>query len=192
MDKKRRLDKDTRRERMAAMLHHDPGKTDRDLAEAFGVSVATVRLDRKMLGIPQMRNRLEAAVQNTAGESLHDLEIISLEQGREGLALVRTTNEMTDAAGIVPASKLYGMAAELVQTMMNRPFSPTQVGNIKYKQPCGSGVQLVVKAKVAHRHGSKQYVYVQITTRDTELFRAKFIMNILDEDEGDTDGKNSG
>lgn len=192
MDKKRRLDKDTRRERMAAMLHHDPGKTDRDLAEAFGVSVATVRLDRKMLGIPQMRNRLEAAVQNTAGESLHDLEIISLEQGREGLALVRTTDEMTDAAGIVPASKLYGMAAELVQTMMNRPFSPTQVGNIKYKQPCGSGVQLVVKAKVAHRHGNKQYVYVQITTRDTELFRAKFIMNILDEDEGDTDGKNSG
>lgn len=140
MDKKRRLDKDTRRERMAAMLHHDPGKTDRDLAEAFGVSVATVRLDRKMLGIPQMRNRLEAAVQNTAGESLHDLEIISLEQGREGLALVRTTDEMTDAAGIVPASKLYGMAAELVQTMMNRSFSPTQVGNIKYKQPCGSGV----------------------------------------------------
>ncbi len=192
METKRRLDKDTRRERMAAMLHHDPGKTDRDLAEAFGVSVATVRLDRKMLGIPQMRNRLERAVQSAAGESLHDLEIISLDKGREGLALVRTTEEMTDAAGIVPASKLYGMAAELAQTVADEPFAPTQVGNIKYKEPCGSGVQLVVKAKVAHMHGRKQYIYVQITTKDREIFRAKFIMNVLEEDEGDTDGKNSG
>ena len=192
METKRRLDKDTRRERMAAMLHHDPGKTDRDLAEAFGVSVATVRLDRKMLGIPQMRNRLERAVQSAAGESLHDLEIISLDKGREGLALVRTTEEMTDAAGIVPASKLYGMAAELAQTVVDEPFAPTQVGNIKYKEPCGSGVQLVVKAKVAHMHGRKQYIYVQITTKGREIFRAKFIMNVLEEDEGDTDGKNSG
>lgn len=192
METKRRLDKDTRRARMAAMLHHDPGRTDRDLAETFGVSVATVRLDRKMLGIPQMRSRLEAAVQNAADDSFHDLDIIALEKGKEGLALVRASDEMTDAAGIVPASKLYGMAAELAQTVVDLPFLPTQVGNIKYKTPCRSGVQLVLRAKVAHMHGRKQYIYVQISTKDTEIFRAKFIMNVLGEDEGDTDGKNSG
>lgn len=192
MKTKSRLDKDTRRQRMAAMLHHDPGRTDRDLAEAFGVSVATIRLDRKMLGIPQMRSRLEAAVQNTPGSHLRDVDIISLEKGKDGLALVRTTDEMTDAAGIVPASKLYGIAADLAQTVVDLPFAPTQVGNIKYKTPCGSGVQLVVKARVAHMHGNKQYIYVQITTKETEIFRAKFIMNVLGEDKGDTDGKNSG
>ena len=192
MKSKRRLDKDIRRERMAAMLHHDPGRTDRDLAEAFGVSVATVRLDRKMLGIPQLRSRLEAAVQGTLGEESHDLNIISLEKGRDGLALVRTTEDMTDASGIVPASKLYGMAAELAQLVVDQTFAPTQVGNIKYKCPCGSGVQLVVRATVAHSQGSKQYIYMKISTKDTEIFRAKFIMNVLTENEGDMDGKNSG
>ncbi len=192
MKSKRRLDKDIRRERMAAMLHHDPGRTDRDLAEAFGVSVATVRLDRKMLGIPQLRSRLEAAVQGTLGEESHDLNIISLEKGKDGLALVRTTEDMTDASGIVPASKLYGMAAELAQLVVDQTFAPTQVGNIKYKCPCGSGVQLVVRATVAHSQGSKQYIYMKISTKDTEIFRAKFIMNVLTENEGDMDGKNSG
>lgn len=192
MKTKRILDKDIRRERMAAMLQHDPGKTDRDLAEAFGVSVATVRLDRKMLGIPQLRNRLEAAVQGSLGDQVHDLEIISLEKGKDGLALVRTTDEMTDPSGIVPASKLYGMATELAQLVVDQTFLPTQVGNIKYKSPIGSGEQLVVRATVAHRHGSKQYIYMKISTKDTEIFRAKFIMNVLTENEGDRDGKNSG
>lgn len=186
-----RLDKDTRRERIAAMLRQDPGRTDRSLAEAFGVSVATVRLDRRMLGIPQMRDRLEAAVQS-ASEHLRDMEIIALEKGKNGLALVHTTDEMTGADGIVPAEKLYGISAELAQTVVDQPFAPTQVGNIKYKTPCGSGAQLAVRAKVVRMHGSKQYIYVQIITKDIEIFRAKFIMNVAGRDKGAMDGKNSG
>lgn len=186
-----RLDKDTRRERIAAMLRQDPGRTDRSLAEAFGVSVATVRLDRRMLGIPQMRDRLEAAVQG-ASEHLRDMEIIALEKGENGLALVHTTDEMTGADGIVPAEKLYGISAELAQTVVDQPFAPTQVGNIKYKTPCGSGAQLAVRAKVVRMHGSKQYIYVQIITKDIEIFRAKFIMNVAGRDKGAMDGKNSG
>lgn len=99
---------------------------------------------------------------------------------------------MTGADGIVPAEKLYGISAELAQTVVDQPFAPTQVGNIKYKTPCGSGAQLAVRAKVVRMHGSKQYIYVQIITKDIEIFRAKFIMNVAGRDKGAMDGKNSG
>ena len=48
-----KLDKDTRLKRIAEVLREDPSKTDGDLAALFGVSVATIRLDRRFLGIPQ-------------------------------------------------------------------------------------------------------------------------------------------
>lgn len=193
MEMEIRMDKEKRRAAMAYMLQHDPSKTDRDLAKAFGVSVATVRLDRKMLGIPQMKDRLEAAVAGAgAPDAFHDIDIIALEKGKSGLALVRTTEDMTSEAGIVPAERLYGISAELARAVIGEPFAPTQVGNIKYKTPCSTGMQLVASAKVSHMRGSKQYIHVQIMTKETEIFRAKFIMNVPDESEGDWDGKNSG
>lgn len=193
MERRALMDKEERRAAMAEMLRHDPSKTDRDLAAAFSVSVATVRLDRKMLGIPQMKDRLEAAVAGSGGaDSFHDMTIISLERGKSGLALVRTTEEMAGEGGIIPAERLYGISAELVRAVIGKPFAPTQVGNIKYKTPCGAGMQLAASAKVSHMRGSKQYIHVQITTKETEVFRAKFIMNVLDGNKGDQDGKNSG
>lgn len=190
MEQDVRLDKDVRRAHMADLLRHDPGKTDQSLAALFGVSVATIRLDRRMMGIPQMKERLEAALQTSAGEPSHDLDVISLEKGKSGLAFLRTAEENA-VPGIVPAEMLYGMAAELASMVVGQPFAPTQVGNIKYKTPVERGVRLVAQAKVAHMRGNKQYIYVQIATKDTEIFRAKFIMNVIGH-EGDVDGKNSG
>ncbi len=191
MEQDVRLDKDVRRAHMADLLRHDPGKTDQSLAALFGVSVATIRLDRRMMGIPQMKERLEAALQTSAGEPSHDLDVISLEKGKFGLAFLHTAEENTAMSGIVPAEMLYGMAAELATLVVGQPFAPTQVGNIKYKTPVAMGTKLVAQAKVAHMRGNKQYIYVQIATKDTEIFRAKFIMNVIGH-EGDADGKNSG
>lgn len=193
MERDVRMDKNERRAAVARMLSREPSKTDRELADAFGVSVATVRLDRKMLGIPQMKDRLEAAVAGAGtADSFHDMTIIALEKGKSGLALVKATEEMASEGGIIPAERLYGISAELARAVIGEPFAPTQVGNIKYKTPCGAGVQLVASARVSHMRGSRQYIHVQITTKETEVFRAKFIMNVLNENEGDWNGKNSG
>lgn len=188
-----RLDKDKRRAAMADRLRRDPGQTDQSLAAFFGVSVATVRLDRKMLGIPQLRDRLEAAVQTALTEAKGcGLEILELEKGKRGLALFAAAEDMADAAGMIPAERLYGISASLARAVLDEPFAPTQVGNIKYKLPAKSGMQLVVKAKVSRMRGDKQYIYVQITAKETEVFRAKFIMNAAKQNEGDTDGKDCG
>lgn len=181
MEQAVRLDKDKRRDRIAEILQRDPGKTDQCLAEFFGVSVATIRLDRRMRGIPQLRERLEAAVQTAASEDCPELEILELVHGESALAVLRTTAEMAGASGIVPAEKLYGVAAALANALVGHPFAPTQVGNIKYKTPAGSGRMLLVKAHITRMRGSRQYIYVEMSENSEEVFRAKFIMNVIED-----------
>lgn len=189
MDQNVRLDKDVRRAHMADLLRHDPGRTDQSLAALFGVSVATIRLDRRMMGIPQMKERLEAALH--PAKPSRDMEIISLEQGKMGLALLHTAEDGKSDDHIVPAERLYGLSAKLAALVVGEPFAPTQVGNIKYKKPVPAGERLVAQAKVTHMRGNKQYIYVTMSTKDTEIFRAKFIMNVIGH-EGEENGKNSG
>ena len=62
MNRKRKWEKEERREAITDVIRQNPCFTDEDLAKRFSVSAATIRLDRQMLGIPQMRKRIEKAV----------------------------------------------------------------------------------------------------------------------------------
>lgn len=59
MNRKRKWEKEERREAITDVIWQNPCLTDEDLAKRFSVSAATIRLDRQMLGIPQMRKRIE-------------------------------------------------------------------------------------------------------------------------------------
>lgn len=48
------------------MLREQPFLTDEDLADGLGVSVATIRLDRTALDIPEVRVRLRKAAAKNA------------------------------------------------------------------------------------------------------------------------------
>ena len=51
----RRLNKRKRQEQLKELVNQQPFLTDEELAEQFGVSVQTIRLDRLELSIPEMR-----------------------------------------------------------------------------------------------------------------------------------------
>ena len=53
----RRLSKELRLKELLRELEMDPLQTDEALAQRFGVSVQTIRLDRLELGLPEMRER---------------------------------------------------------------------------------------------------------------------------------------
>ncbi len=165
--------KENRLKRLTDILRERPGMTDGDLAVLLGVSVATIRLDRRTLGIPQKRERLEAAV---TPKDRHEADIIELETGKQGMAVILTTG-LTDSRGIVPAETLYGIARKLAQQVIGVHVTPIQMGNIKYKVPVGEGEVLVAQAHFSHVRGLRQYVYVQISCKNVEIFRAKFIMD---------------
>ncbi len=52
-----RLNRQERRDALQELLRKDPFLTDWQLAEALEVSVATIRLDRMALNIPELRER---------------------------------------------------------------------------------------------------------------------------------------
>ena len=96
---------------MRETLRQNPMLTDSDLAEMFSVSKATIRLDRQALGIPQMRERMEHAVQNemsSSGVHHENIEILQMTSDRNGLALLEITDYMLDESGYVPAERQAG------------------------------------------------------------------------------------
>ena len=58
-----RLTKKLRQERLAKIIEGNPMATDRELAATLGVSVSTVRLDRALMGVPELRERVRCMAQ---------------------------------------------------------------------------------------------------------------------------------
>lgn len=182
MSGKEHLSKNERRQAIAEILRQNPCLTDVDLAEQFSVSVATVRLDRQTLGIPQMRERVEQVVSDGFPQRKNELKIIDLDLGKKGVALFNTTESMIGNEGMVSAEYLYGAAARMSQCIVGVSFLPTQVGNVKYKIPVEPKTQLIVKGRVVLMRGNKKYVYISFFNECTqEVFRAKFIMETFDD-----------
>lgn len=176
-----KLNKEERREAIAEAIHENPCLTDEELARKFSVSVATVRLDRQTLGIPQMRERIEQAMTAPPPGSGEDFQVLDLEPERKGVALFTTKEFMTDGSGMVSADRLYKAASEFAELLAGELLSPVQVGNIKYKQPVGPDKLLVLKGKIALMKNNKKYIYISFFEERTEIFRAKFIMKAAEE-----------
>lgn len=183
MDRKHKLDKQHRREAVEDLLRRNPCLTDEELAEKFSVSVATVRLDRQALGIPQMRERMESAVSNHPSKAHEGLRILDMDLGLKGVGLFETASDMADKAGAVSAEKLYGAAADFAESLSGIPFASTQVGNIKYKVPVKPGTLLVVKGRIVLVRGNKKHIYVSFFNGENEVYRSKFIMEVLNQTE---------
>ena len=100
---KPRLDRKERREALQKLLREDPFLTDWQLAEALQVSVATIRLDRMALDIPELRERARQIASRTYSEvrALRGEEVIGelieLNLGRSATSVLNVTDEMVFA-----------------------------------------------------------------------------------------------
>ncbi len=190
MNRKYKMDKFERRETMQKLLRQNPCLTDEELAAELSVSQATIRLDRQTLGIPQMRERMEHMVSNHPSETKEGVRILDMDLGVKGVGLFEPCREFANQAGVVSAEKLYGACAHFAETLAGIPFASTQVGNIKYKVPVKPGIQLIVKGRIVLMRGNKKHIYVSLFDGEVEVYRAKFIMEVLDKTEASY-GKNS-
>ena len=177
MAKKHRLHKEERRQAIREVLNENPWLTDEELAGKFFVSPATIRLDRQMMGIPQMRDRIEQVVQGHPSGEAGKIRILDLEKGKKGIAIF-STDGISSSGKMIPASELYGAAVRFAEFVDGESFKPTQVGNIKYKLPVKEGTELVIKGKVALMKKNKKYIYISFFAGDDEVFRAKFIAEV--------------
>ena len=54
----RSIEKINRQKKLIELLENNPLMTDEDLAETLSVSLSTIRLDRAVLAIPELRERM--------------------------------------------------------------------------------------------------------------------------------------
>ncbi len=180
--------KTTRHKALQEQLRLNPFMTDEQLAEAFAVSVQTIRLDRLRLGIPELRERTrmmaEAARQKVKAIASSDLvgELIDLELGKAAISVLEVTPDMVlERTGIARGHYLYAQANSLAMAVIDAPAALTGVANVKYKRPIRINERLVAKAEVIRQRGSNTIVWVKTRNDREEVFRAKFLIVSLEE-----------
>jgi hypothetical protein len=178
-----RIAREKRHEMLKKRIEENPFINDEELAEEFSVSIATIRLDRMALGIPELRIRIKQRAQASLPQQ-HLVqvvgELVDCTVGKSALSILTATEDMVDSANIVRSQFLYAQANSLTRAVLNLPVCITTVGNIKYKQPVTIGDKLVAKADVIRQRDQKYYVWVTIRKKAKEVFRAKFIMESLE------------
>ena len=178
-----RIARDKRHALLRKRIEEDPFVNDEELAEEFSVSVATIRLDRMALGIPEMRIRINQkaeAAQPRQKNAGFVGELVECTVGQSAISIMTATEDMVDEAHIVRSQCLYAQANSLAQAVLHLPVAITAVANIKYKQPVTVGDKLVAVAEVIRRRDQKYYVWVKIRKNAKEVFRTKFIIESLE------------
>ncbi|MCH4179250.1 MAG: transcription factor FapR [Megasphaera sp.] len=178
-----RIAREKRHMLLSKRIEENPFINDEELAEEFSVSVATIRLDRLALGIPEMRIRIKQRAEAAQTKIDHtDIfgELVDCTVGKTAISILTATEDMVDEAHIVRSRCLYAQADSLAQAVLNLPINITAVANIKYKQPVTVGDKLVAKAEVVRQRDQKYYVWVKIRKNAKEVFRAKFIIESLE------------
>lgn len=183
-----RVQKKIRQEMLKEKLETSPFLTDEELAALLQVSVQTIRLDRLELGIPEVRERIKQMAENahTKLKSIASAdvvgELIDLELGKTGISLMTVTPDMVfEKTQVARGHYVFSQANSLALAVIDAPIAVTGVANIKYKVPIHVGEKLVAKAEVIKRRGNKYFVWVKTRNENQEVFRAKFIMVILEE-----------
>ena len=184
------------------LLDENPLYTDRDLAEELGVSVATVRLYRSRLGIPELRQRLKdlASAAHKRLKSLEEEELIGelvdLEPNVRGISILETTPEMVlSKSNVVGAEYIFAQANSLAIALIEADVVVTGSARVRYKGTVMRGERLIAKARVAKKKGNKYLVSVHTRVGNREVFVGRFIvvsLKAFSDDGGGECNANSG
>ncbi|NLO40210.1 MAG: transcription factor FapR [Ruminiclostridium sp.] len=187
---KNSMAKKDRQLRLVDKIKEDPFMTDEDIAGFLEVSIPTVRLDRLELGIPELRQRIRdvASINHQKVRALHADEIVGelveIQLGVSGISILDTTDQMVFAQSkIVRGHYIYSFAESLAIAVIDAEVALVGVANIKYKIPVYAGSRLIAKAIVRQTRQRSHIVWVFISFRQQEVFRGKFILVSIGENE---------
>jgi acyl-coenzyme A thioesterase PaaI-like protein len=178
-----RVSKIERQRQLRELLGQNPLQTDEELAEHFGVSVPTIRLDRMHLGIPEMRLRSENLARRSVNQvrAMHRQEmvgeLVDLNIGHSGRSVLDTDAAMAFAhTGVLRGHYIFAQADSLAIAVVDGDVVLTGLVNAKFKQPVMAGEQISAYAEVIRKTGPRWVVLVESQVRQETVFRAKFVV----------------
>ncbi|MCK8816933.1 transcription factor FapR [Natroniella sulfidigena] len=183
-----RLNKAERQKKLQDKLEENPFLIDKELAEIFGVSIQTIRLDRMELGIPEVRKRTKSVAKQAyskvksvqSGEIIGELVDIELDQS--GLSILEVTEELClEKTKIVRGHHIFAQANTLAVAIIDTDVALTGSSKIRYNRPVYIGERLIAKAKVEKAKKNKFYVNVETKASNDTVFTGEFIIFSVDD-----------
>ena len=181
-----RRDRKSRHAKLAELITDNPMITDNELASSLGVSISTIRLDRALMGVPELRERLRTMAQNAISklQSLSPSEVIGelleLEPNKWALSILRTAQDMAFRfTDIVSDNYVYSQASSIAVAAIHAANVIIDSMRGEYKGHAHVGDVLVARAKVGVNHEGRKIVSVRTSVGDTEIFVGRFIIEVL-------------
>jgi len=177
-----RSSKKIRQEKLRRFLQENPFYTDDELAEIFGVSIQTIRLDRLALGIPEVRKRIKSVAEEAYNRvrSLDEKELIGklldVKLGEYAISSMEITEEMVSEHGHVRGHILFAQANSLAIGVIDSEIVLTGSARVRYKRPVLLGEKVLARATVKTRKGASYLVSVHSRVGAELVFKGHFIM----------------
>ncbi len=179
--------KKSRQDELIKIISINPLITDNELAEKLKVSISTIRLDRALMGVPELRERLRTMAQNAVSklQSLNPSEVIGelleLEPDKWALSVLKTAKDMAFRfTDIVSDNYIYAQAGSIAVAAINAAKVIIESMRGEYKGHAHVGDVLIARAKVGVNHDGKKIVSVRTKVGDKEIFVGRFIVEILE------------
>ncbi len=183
----RRRSKRKRQEQLVELVREQPFLTDEELAEQFGVSVQTIRLDRLELAIPEMRERVKALAETAYGQlramSGPELvgQLLDVELGKRGSSVLETSEEMGfSKTRVVRGHHIFAQANSLAVALVDSPVVLTASAEVRFRRPVYVGELLFCQAEVKNVKGNRTTVDVVSRVAGREAFWGRFEVANID------------
>jgi len=182
-----RFRKQERREALREALSQNPFLTDEELAQQFGVSVSTIRLDRGKLGIPEVRMRTLAVAHESYSalkalgeqELIGDLRELAIgERARSELHI--TENMVLSKARVARGHHLFAQANSLAIALVDAEVAVTGSARLKFVRPVRYGERVVAEGQVLKRKDNKYWIEVIAKVGEEEVLKGEWVVFAFD------------
>jgi len=178
--------KKNRQDRLLKLLEHNPLATDEELAASLTASVSTIRLDRAVLGVPELRERMRFMAQKATSRlrSLKQSEVVGdlleLEPNKWALSVLETRREMAfRETDMVWDHYIYAQASSIAIAVVEADLVIVDSMRGEYKGHARVGDSLVARAKVGVHKDDKYIVSVRTKVGEKEIFVGRFIAAVV-------------
>lgn len=181
--RKMKLSKRQRQPMLKEKIEENPFVTDDALAEAFNVSVQTVRLDRLELNIPEVRARIKHVAKQqydtVKALPLEEVigEIIDLELDHHAISILDIKDEQVfSRTGIARGHHLFAQANSLAVAIIDDELALTAQADVSFINQVYVGERIIAKAKVTEIHENRTFVEVHSFVEKKLVFKGVFSM----------------
>ena len=176
-----------RHKQLTRLLEKNPFITDEGLCCNLGVSISTIRLDRQILGIPEVRERVKDvardALQKPTALDLQEVvgELIDLELNKSGISVLTISEDMVlEKTQIARGHYLFAQANSLAVAIIDAKVVLTGSGRIRYKRPVYLNERIFAKAIVKIQRGNTYLVSVHSKVEQEVVFKAQIVLSVQD------------